>query len=117
MYSAKNTITKSTDLYSVLNPLTNSLSPSAKSKGDRLASARTLTLNIRKVIRLHDMADTCFSWPMSHKVDIPPKDLENLENLANSDFHANLGKIIHDIYLTGHNLFRDMPQGDHKKRA
>merc|ERR1712077_1413 len=49
--------------------------------------------------------------------DIPPKDLENLENLANSDFHANLGKIIHDIYLTGHNLFRDMPQGDHKKRA
>ena len=38
--------------------------------------------------------------------DIPPKDLENLENLANSDFHANLGKIIHDIYLTGHNLFR-----------
>merc|ERR1712038_2011005 len=49
--------------------------------------------------------------------DIPPKDLENLENLANSDFHANLGKIIHDIYLTGHNVFRDMPQGDHKKRA
>jgi protein-tyrosine phosphatase len=49
--------------------------------------------------------------------DIPPKDLENLENLANTDFHANLGKIIHDIYLTGHNLFRDMPQGDHKKRA
>ena len=38
--------------------------------------------------------------------DIPPKDLENLENLANTDFHANLGKIIHDIYLTGHNLFR-----------
>merc|ERR1712061_659773 len=49
--------------------------------------------------------------------DIPPNDLANLENLANTDFHANLGKIIHDIYLTGHNLFRDMPQGDHKKRA
>merc|ERR1711935_883777 len=28
-----------------------------------------------------------------------------------------LGKIIHDIYLTGHNMFKDMPQGDHKKRA
>ena len=42
---------------------------------------------------------------------------DNLVNLANSDFNANLGKIIHDIYLTGHNLFRDMPQGDHKKRA
>merc|ERR1712021_202659 len=37
--------------------------------------------------------------------------------LANADFKANLGKIIHDIYLTGHNLFKDMPQGDHKKRA
>merc|ERR1712109_428404 len=37
--------------------------------------------------------------------DIPQEDLDNL------------GKIIHDIYLTGHNLFRDMPQGDHKKRA
>jgi hypothetical protein len=49
--------------------------------------------------------------------DIPPKDLENLQNLANTDFQQNLGKIIHDIYLTGHNLFKDMPQGDHKKRA
>ena len=44
-------------------------------------------------------------------------DLDNLQNLANTDFQANLGKIIHDIYLTGHNMFRDMPQGDHKKRA
>merc|ERR1712153_290999 len=49
--------------------------------------------------------------------DILQDDLDNLVNLANSDFNSNLGKIIHDIYLTGHNLFRDMPQGDHKKRA
>merc|ERR1712203_249304 len=49
--------------------------------------------------------------------DIPQDDLDNLVNLANTDFNANLGKILHDIYLTGHNLFRDMPQGDHKKRA
>merc|ERR1712209_92371 len=49
--------------------------------------------------------------------EIPKSDLDNLQNLANSDFQANLGKIIHDIYLTGHNMFRDMPQGDHKKRA
>merc|ERR1711881_259316 len=49
--------------------------------------------------------------------DIPQEDLDNLVNLANTDFNANLGKIIHDIYLTGHNLFRDTPQGDHKKRA
>ena len=49
--------------------------------------------------------------------EIPQADLDNLQNLANTDFQANLGKIIHDIYLTGHNMFRDMPQGDHKKRA
>merc|ERR1711963_1052201 len=30
---------------------------------------------------------------------------------------ANLGKIIHDIYQTAHQMFSDMPQGDHKKRA
>merc|ERR1711934_1035386 len=47
--------------------------------------------------------------------DIPQDALDNLQNLASSDFHKNLGKIIHDIYLTGHNLFKDMPQGDHKK--
>merc|ERR1712002_973555 len=49
--------------------------------------------------------------------DIPPEALANLENLASSDFQANLGKIIHDIYQTAHGLFRDLPQGDHKKRA
>merc|ERR1712203_1036638 len=49
--------------------------------------------------------------------DIPQGALDNLVSLANADFHQNLGKIIHDIYLTGHNLFKDMPQGDHKKRA
>merc|ERR1712178_507682 len=49
--------------------------------------------------------------------DIPQDALDNLVSLANADFHANLGKIIHDIYLTGHNLFKDMPQGDHKKGA
>lgn len=44
--------------------------------------------------------------------DIPQDALDNLQNLAQSDFHKNLGKIIHDIYLTGHNLFKDMPQGN-----
>ena len=44
--------------------------------------------------------------------DIPQDALNNLVSLANSDFHQNLGKIIHDIYLTGHNLFKDMPQGN-----
>jgi len=49
--------------------------------------------------------------------DIPAAALANLESLAASDFKANLGKIIHDIYQTAHNMFSDMPQGDHKKRA
>merc|ERR1712055_434457 len=49
--------------------------------------------------------------------DIPAAALSNLESLANSDFKANLGKIIHDIYQTAHIMFSDMPQGDHKKRA
>merc|ERR1712037_70625 len=34
--------------------------------------------------------------------DIPAAALANLESLANSDFKANLGKIIHDIYQTAH---------------
>merc|ERR1711887_269328 len=49
--------------------------------------------------------------------DIPAAALANLESLASSDFKANLGKIIHDIYQTAHTMFSDMPQGDHKKRA
>jgi len=49
--------------------------------------------------------------------DIPAAALANLESLANSNFKENLGKIIHDIYQTAHNMFSDMPQGDHKKRA
>merc|ERR1712237_319972 len=48
---------------------------------------------------------------------IPPEALANLEGLANADFKGNLGKIIHDIYQSAHGLFRDLPQGDHKKRA
>merc|ERR1712002_825930 len=49
--------------------------------------------------------------------DIPPEALANLESLAASDFKGNLGKIIHDIYQTARGLFKDLPQGDHKKRA
>merc|ERR1712244_87122 len=49
--------------------------------------------------------------------DIPAAALSNLESLATTDFKANLGKIIHDIYQTAHTMFSDMPQGDHKKRA
>merc|ERR1712203_1185332 len=41
--------------------------------------------------------------------DIPAAALANLESLANSDFRANLGKIIHDIYQTAHQMFSDAP--------
>lgn len=50
IYSAKKRITNETALYSVLNPLTSSDSPSAKSKGDRFVSANLLTTTIRKGI-------------------------------------------------------------------
>ena len=49
--------------------------------------------------------------------DIPADALANLESLAVQDFKGNRGKISHDIYQTAHGLFRDLPQGDHKKRA
>lgn len=65
IYSAKNTITNKTELYSVLNPDTNSLSPSAKSNGDRLASASTLTLKIKKAIIFHLTHLNCFALDIS----------------------------------------------------
>merc|ERR1712218_616881 len=59
------------------------------------------------------------AWMDEHKVirDLIETGKGNLERLAASDFKANLGKIIHDIYQTAHIMFSDMPQGDHKKRA
>ena len=49
--------------------------------------------------------------------DIPPAALANLESLAAKDFKGNLGNIIQYIYQTAHQMFIDMPAGDHKKRA
>ena len=56
MYSPRKISKKETDLYSVLNPLTNSDSPSEKSKGERLVSASAVKKNrsifmVRKGIR------------------------------------------------------------------
>lgn len=51
IYSAKNNIKKGTDLYSVLKPLTNSDSPSEKSKGLRFVSANAL--NMRSAINVN----------------------------------------------------------------
>ena len=55
--------------------------------------------------------DLAFTGKLQWERDIPQEALDNLVALASNDFHKNLGKIIHDIYLTGHNLFKDMPQG------
>jgi len=49
--------------------------------------------------------------------EIPKEALSNLNNLASTDFKGNLGQIIHDIYKTARQMFNDMPEGDHKKRA
>lgn len=46
-YSAKNSIAKPPPPYSILNPDTNSDSPSAKSKGARLVSARLEVNHVR----------------------------------------------------------------------
>merc|ERR1712025_1086136 len=43
--------------------------------------------------------------------------IKTLIDEGKGDFKANLGTIIHDIYQTAHQMFIDMPQGDHKKRA
>merc|ERR1711953_1378667 len=64
-----------------------------------------------------ELRNICDEGKLQWEREIPQEALDNLNNLATTDFKANLGKIIHDIYLTGHNLFKDMPQGDHTKRA
>merc|ERR1712212_414956 len=65
---------------------------------------------------LRDMVDSG-KGNLQWERDIPQAALSNLENLAKTDFGKNLGQIIHDIYQTAHQMFSDMPQGDHKKRA
>merc|ERR1719188_1947244 len=76
-------------------------------------SSQTFMADQPKLRTLIDEGKGDLQWER----DIPPAALANLENLAKGDFKANLGKIIHDIYQTAHQMFMDMPQGDHKKRA
>merc|ERR1711915_533643 len=84
--------------------------------GDQLKLGKTFVAfcEDNKVIR--DLIETG-KGNLQWERDIPPAALSNLESLAASDFKANLGKIIQDIYQTAHIMFSDMPQGDHKKRA
>merc|ERR1712186_308822 len=84
--------------------------------GDQLKLAKTFVTYCDENKFVRDLIDTG-KGNLQWERDIPPAALSNLESLAKSDFKANLGKIIHDIYQTAHVMFSDMPQGDHKKRA
>lgn len=52
-YSAKNKKANDFLLYSILNPETNSDSPSEKSKGVRFVSAKIEIIQIKKIIKLN----------------------------------------------------------------
>merc|ERR1712218_610454 len=84
--------------------------------GDQLKITKTFVQYMEEKNNLRNMVEEGkgrLQWAR----DIPAAALANLENLAKTDFKANLGKIIHYIYQTAHTMFSDMPQGDHKKRA
>merc|ERR1711973_362624 len=83
---------------------------------DQLKLAKTFEAYMSEHAKLRTIVDEG-KGKLQWERDIPQEALDNLVALASTDFHKNLGKIIHDIYLTGHNMFKDMPQGDHKKRA
>ena len=84
--------------------------------GDQLKITKTFVQFMEEHSALRGMIDEG-KGRLQWERDIPAAALSNLESLATTDFKANLGKIIHDIYQTAHTMFSDMPQGDHKKRA
>merc|ERR1712112_34791 len=84
--------------------------------GDQLKLAKTFVAWMEEHAKLRTIVEEG-KGKLQCERDIPASALSNLESLASSDFKANLGKIIHDIYQTAHTMFSDMPQGDHKKRA
>jgi len=83
---------------------------------DQLKLPKTFVLYMEEHAALRNIVEDG-KGKLQWERDIPAAALTNLESLAASDFKANLGKIIHDIYQTAHTMFSDMPQGDHKKRA
>merc|ERR1712117_663086 len=84
--------------------------------GDQLKITKTFVQYMEEHKNLRTMVEEG-KGRLQWERDIPAAALSNLENLTTTDFKANLGKIIHDIYQTAHTMFSDMPQGDHKKRA
>merc|ERR1711892_1078460 len=83
---------------------------------DQLKLPKTFVLYMEEHAALRNIVEDG-KGKLQWERDIPAAALTNLGSLAASDFKANLGKIIHDIYQTAHTMFSDMPQGDHKKRA
>merc|ERR1711922_94513 len=83
---------------------------------DQLKLAKTFEAYMSEHAKLRTIVDEG-KGKLQWERDIPAEALANLESLASSDFKGNLGKIIHDIYQTAHGLFKDLPRGDHKKRA
>merc|ERR1711917_133404 len=83
---------------------------------DQLKLAKTFEAYMSEHAKLRTIVDEG-KGKLQWERDFPAEALANLESLASSDFKGNLGKIIHDIYQTAHGLFKDLPQGDHKKRA
>merc|ERR1711936_340504 len=83
---------------------------------DQLKLPKTFTKYMEEHANLRTMVEEG-KGKLQWERDIPADALANLEDLAAKDFKGNLGQIIHDIYQTAHGLFRDLPQGDHKKRA
>jgi len=61
MYSARNSKVNLYLEYSTLNPLTNSLSPSTRSKGDRFSSANITAIQAIKVTQNRPNAFLCSS--------------------------------------------------------
>merc|ERR1712193_454533 len=83
---------------------------------DQLKISKTFSAFMSEHSSLRDVVEEG-KGQLQWEREIPAAALANLEKLASTDFKKNLGQIIHDIYQTAHNIFNDMPQGDHKKRA
>merc|ERR1712079_559774 len=74
--------------------------------GNQLKLPKTFVEFMDENPKLRDLVETG-KGNLQWERDIPPAALANLESLAASDFKANLGKIIHDIYQTAHIMFSD----------
>merc|ERR1711892_41545 len=110
-------IRQAADLSRVSDTAENSLTGGKTAiPGDQLKVNKTFAAFMEEHSVLRGMVEAG-KGKLQWKRDIPAAALANLESLASTDFKANLGKIIHDIYQTAHTMFADMPQGDHKKRA